>query len=145
MPGPSALSTPTPPTPPSAPDPALATALRRAYTTTLAALDPKVTDAATCERHDAEATAGLEAFREAVEARSSALPEALRRETTAFLERLDAAQLRIMAFAINRKNRGEADSAETEAERRERAQFRRDAGPAYEALRSVFGDGDAAP
>lgn len=116
------------------PPPALAAALAKAYESTLAALDPKVTENEACESYDKKAAEDAEALQGAYTAAATELPEGSRDAYGAIVERVQQAQLQIMAFAINRKNRGKADAAETEAERRDRDEFRREVGPLYKAL-----------
>ncbi|GAC1308983.1 MAG: hypothetical protein NVSMB19_22470 [Vulcanimicrobiaceae bacterium] len=112
----------------------LATALVKAHDATMDALDPKVVDPDVCELRDKRAAEHAEALQRAYESTAAELPDQLRTEYGAVVDRIQQAQLQIMAFAINRKNRGEPDSAQTEAERRDREELRHDVAPAYTAL-----------
>jgi len=113
---------------------ALATALVKAYDATVAALDPRVVDLDACEQRDKEAAEYAEALQALYSSTSSDVPEAVRNEYGTLVERVAQAQLQIMAFAINRKNRGEPDSAQTEAEQRDRDEFKREVAPTYGAV-----------
>lgn len=116
----------------------LARALSHAYEAVIAALDPKVVDFDACEQRDKEAATSAEALQATYEATASGLPDSVKADMHVVLERIERAQLQIMAFAINRKNRGEVPPAETDAERRDRNEFRREIEPAYRALMALL-------
>ena len=60
----------------------------------------------------------------------------------AMIDRITAAQLQLMAFAINRKNRGLPDSAQAEAELADRKAFQDGAQTLLERLKSPLSRAD---
>ena len=90
------------------------------------------------DARDALAAANAERLASAVAAVRDDLAPGLREACDAMLERVSSAQLQLMAFAINRKNRGTPDAAQTEAETADRKAFQQEIDPLYRTLRDAF-------
>ena len=109
-----------------------------AYAATLAALDPNEREDATFEERDAKAASAAEALRQSLETVRPLLAPRFGLALSSFVDHVSTAQLQIMAFAINRKNRGLPDSAEAENETEDRRVFERNAQPLFEDLVSAL-------
>lgn len=105
-------------------------AMERSYASTMAAFSVQGEDA-DYERHDADAKRDAERLQASFESARSALAPELAQPGAAFVERIATAQLQLMAFAINRKNRGAPDSAAVEAEIADREAFKKEIEPLY--------------
>jgi len=112
--------------------------VQSAYASTLAAFDSSGVDASDYESRDARAAADAEALQRTLDAMQPKLAADLRETLRAFIERVASAQLQIMAFAINRKNRGWPDSAEAQAETSDLNEFKQAAEPLYSRLVGAF-------
>ena len=109
-------------------------AIRRCYESTLAALDPNPAEGTTFEQRDARATADAERLRRVVNGLRPVLNPRLMVSVESFVDSITSAQVQIMAFAINRKNRGLPDAAQSEAEQQDRRAFQQTAEPIVEQL-----------
>ncbi len=105
-------------------------AMERSYASTMAAFSVQGEDA-DYERHDADAKRDAERLQASFESARSALGPELAEPSAAFVERIATAQLQLMAFAINRKNRGVPDSAALGAEIADREAFKKEIEPLY--------------
>lgn len=114
--------------------PELLRAAVAAYTSTLAAFDSTGDEATDYAGRDARAAEDAAALQRALDAVLPGLTPDLRQASQAFVDNIASAQLQIMAFAINRKNRGLPDSAEAEAEKSDLKEFKRSTEPLYKRL-----------
>jgi predicted component of type VI protein secretion system len=108
----------------------LLAAIRAAYDSTIRALEPS----ADGDARDAKAASDAEALRAVVDAVKPRLSARLQPLATALVDAVASAQVQIMAFAINRKNRGLPDAAQTKAEDADRRTFVETVGPVYRRL-----------
>lgn len=113
-------------------------AIESGYASTLAAFTVDGADV-DFEGHDARAKHDAEKL-EAIFAtiRPDLTPE-IASFCEALVERVASAQLKLMAFAINRKNRGLPDSAQIETEIADRAALVREIEPLYQRLTASLG------
>jgi len=86
---------------------------------------------------DARAAAALREMEAAVTASANELAPAFASSLATFVAELASAQVRLMAFAMNRRNHGEAVSAESKAELHAREAFEREVRPLLATLRSA--------
>ncbi len=100
----------------------------KAYESTWRAFDTKVEDAGDYDARDARAKTDADSLSSLFAQHRDEIPEALRPVIATLVEQVESAQLQLMAFAINRKNRGEPDAAQVEAELEDRRAFRRECG-----------------
>ncbi|MEO6990133.1 MAG: hypothetical protein ABI346_08755 [Candidatus Baltobacteraceae bacterium] len=112
----------------------LLAAIQAARASTMAAFDSNAPDASQAEARDQKAAADAGALCRAFEDLQPLLRPRIGPVVASFVETIAAAQLQIMAFAINRKNRGNPDATQIEAERNERAEFRQKAEPLVASL-----------
>ncbi|MDQ2907752.1 MAG: hypothetical protein M3R44_00195 [Candidatus Eremiobacteraeota bacterium] len=112
--------------------------VQAAYESTLAAFDPSGDEATDYEVRDARASSDADALQRTLDAVRSGLKSDLAQVSQAFADNIASAQLQIMAFAINRKNRGLPDSAQAEAETSDLKDFKRNAEPLYQRLVSAL-------
>lgn len=112
----------------------LLSAVQAAYASTLAAFDSTGEDATDYEARDARAAADAQELQRVLETVRSDLAPDLLQASESFNDNIASAQLQLMAFAINRKNRGLPDSAETEAETYDRKEFKENTEPLYSRL-----------
>ncbi len=112
--------------------------LEAAYASTLAAFDPTADEPTDYEARDVRASADAVALQRTLDTVRAGLTSELAEVSQAFADNVAAAQLQIMAFAINRKNRGLPDSAEAEAETTDLNDFKRLAEPLYHRLVSAL-------
>ncbi len=103
-------------------------AVGKAYESTWLAFDTNVKDVSEFDVRDARAKNDAAAAATLFNERGDELPQELRPTIATLVERVEAAQLQLMAFAINRKNRGEPDAAQAEAELADRQAFREECG-----------------
>jgi hypothetical protein len=116
----------------------LLTVMQAAYGSTLGAFEPSGDQLTVFDERDATAATDAEALRKTFEALESRLAAHVAPSVKAFVEAIAAAQLQIMAFAINRKNRGLPDAVQNEAEHDDRQAFRRQTEPIYKELVTAF-------
>ena len=116
----------------------LLAAVHAAHASTLAAFEPSGEDSGDFEARDARAAADAAVLERAYATTRPAVAAWLLPTVTSFVETVTAAQVQIMAFAINRKNRGLPDSAQADAERDDGAQFKRAAAPLLARLAEVL-------
>lgn len=111
-------------------------AIEAAYASTLAAFGANGdSDPAALEER---AKADAQALESAFEAVRPALSERLAPAVASFVESITAAQVQLMAFAINRKNRDPNDPAQAELERDDRTAFKRITEPLLAQLVSAL-------
>ena len=110
-----------------------------AYTSTVNAFDPSGDESSDFDERDAKAAEDAQALQRTFEFAQNTLPAPLQVVCHELVEHVTAAQLQIMAFAINRKNRGFPDSVQAEAEGEDRKQFKRDVEPLYKQLITALG------
>jgi hypothetical protein len=108
----------------------LLAAIRAAYDSTVQALETSGDG----DARDARAASAAQALRRTVDAMKPALSARLQPLVTSLVDALATAEVQIMAFAINRKNRGVPDAAQTKAEDADRRAFVDSASPIYERL-----------
>jgi hypothetical protein len=108
-------------------------ALSGAYQATLAAFDPDGESEAAFAERDARAAEAADELKKRVEEVGLSVPSSFARALEAFSQNVADAQLQIMAFAINRKNRN-PDSAQAEMETADRRAFKDEAEQAYSKL-----------
>jgi len=113
-------------------------ALDLSYRSTIAAFATQA-DEAEYEATDAQAQRDADCLQEVFTEAQSDLGAEFVDEYRAIVERITSAQLQLMAFAINRKNRGLPDSAQAEAEATDRRVFETDTAPFYARLRAALG------
>jgi hypothetical protein len=109
-------------------------AIRSAYASTLLAFDASGDEAIDFNQRDARAAADAQNLERAFAAAKPALSAKFAPAVAAFVDAVSAAQVQLMAFAINRKNRGLPDAAQTELENNGRRAFKRETQPVYEQL-----------
>ncbi|MBC5800990.1 MAG: hypothetical protein GIW94_13625 [Candidatus Eremiobacteraeota bacterium] len=109
-------------------------AVQAAYASTLAAFDTTGGETTDYEGRDARASADAQALQRILETIRSELAPDLLQTCESLSDNIASAQLQLMAFAINRKNRGLPDSAETEAESFDRNEFKQNTEPLYNRL-----------
>jgi len=107
-----------------------------AYASTRAAFSPSGADVSEFDARDAQARADADALRAAAESVMPALPPELAAKLQSFLDNVAAAQVQVMAFAINRKNHGVPDAAHTKTEAADLAEFERSNQPLLNELLS---------
>jgi hypothetical protein len=90
------------------------------------------------EAHDARAQQDAERLQQLFLSMRSDLSPELASSCEAVIDRIAAAQLQLMAFAINRKNRGLPDSAQAKAEIADREAFQDDVAPLFERVRAAL-------
>jgi hypothetical protein len=110
----------------------LVAAIRAAYDSTVQAFE--TSGDGDGDARDERAASAAEALRRTVDAMKPALSPRLQPLVTSLVDALATAQVQIMAFAINRKNRGVPDAAQTKAEDADRQAFVETAGPIYQRL-----------
>jgi predicted component of type VI protein secretion system len=108
----------------------LLAAIGAAYHSTVEALEASADGNA----RDARAASDAEALRAAVAAVTPTLSARLQPLASGLVDAVASAQVQIMAFAINRKNRGLPDAVQTKAEDTDRRAFVETAGPVYRRL-----------
>ena len=113
-------------------------ALENGYASTLGAF-ATAADREAYEARDAQAKRDAETLRTRFTSVRTFLAPEFEEACEAFVERVTAAQLQLMAFAINRKHHGLPDAAQTEAEIADRANFKKEAAPLFEQLTSALG------
>ncbi len=111
---------------------ALIAAIRVAYDSTVQAFE--TSGDSDGDARDARAAAAAEALRTTADALKPALSARLQPRVASLVDAVATAQVQIMAFAINRKNRGVPDAAQTKAEDADRQAFVETAGPIYQRL-----------
>jgi len=116
----------------------LLSVVQAAYDSTLAAFAVGGDKPSLFDECDARAAADAERLQRVYGTLAPAVAPRLAPLLAAFVDAVSAAQLQIMAFAINRKNRGLPDGAQTEAEVEDRNAFERRARPIYAQLRAAF-------
>lgn len=115
----------------------LRVAVEHGYDSTIAAFATSGDDAQ-YEARDARAEADAQQLRETFERLRAQLAPELAIACEALVERVSGAQMKLMAFAINRKNRGLPDGAQVEAEASDRKAFRQEIEPIYAHLKTVL-------
>jgi hypothetical protein len=108
----------------------LLAAARAAYDSTVQAFETS----ADGDARDARAAADAQALRMMAQELKPALSARLQPVLSSFLDALATSEVQIMAFAINRKNRGTPDAAQTKAEDADRRAFVESVRPIYERL-----------
>jgi len=113
-------------------------ALDTSYRSTVAAFATQA-DEAEYEATDAQAQRDADCLQEVFTETQADLGAEFVDDYRAIVERIMSAQLQLMAFAINRKNRGLPDSAQAEAEATDREAFEKDTVPLYARLKATLG------
>jgi hypothetical protein len=116
----------------------LLAAVKASYASTLAAFDPSGDELGAFAERDARAAADAEALQRTFERVKPALRTGIVPSVTAFADAVAEAQVQIMAFAINRKNRGLPDAAQSEAEGDDLRSFETGTKGLYQQLVSAF-------
>jgi hypothetical protein len=115
----------------------LLSSIQAAYGSTLAALDAAGTSDE-FDARDARAAADAARLERTFEGCRNELTARLLPSVSTFVDCVRAAQVQIMAFAVNRKNRGLPDAAQAAAEAADRRSFRREAAPLVAALAATL-------
>ena len=116
----------------------LGTLVREVREATFAAFSQH-TDDAEFMKHEKTARAEFEKLQTALASVRDAIPSDLRESCDRFVELATEAQMQLMAFAINRKNRGTPDSAQEEEEAHDLKTFRTGVTELQSNLTSAFG------
>ncbi|GAC1497474.1 MAG: hypothetical protein NVS1B2_19430 [Vulcanimicrobiaceae bacterium] len=90
------------------------------------------------ERRDERSKLAAQRLQDAVEAARAKLGPEVAGACETLVSHISAAQVQLMAFAINRKNRGLPDAAEIEMETADRRAWTADIAPVYERLMTVL-------
>ena len=115
----------------------LGTSVRDVREATFAAFAQHTNDAEFME-HEKTARAEFEKLQTALASVRDAIPSDLRESCDRFVELATEAQMRLMAFAINLKNRGTPDSAQEEEEAHDLKEFRAGVAELQSRLTSAF-------
>lgn len=115
----------------------LATSMRDAREATIAAFAEHADDAEFTQR-EMTARGAFEKAQGALAELRDALPPSLREPCDRFIECASEAQLQLMAFAINRKNRGTPDSGQEAVESHDLNHFRAAVKELHPRLTSAF-------
>ena len=116
----------------------LGTSVRDVRESTFAAFAQQTDDAEFMEL-EKTARAKFETLQTALATVRDAIPSDLRESCDRFVELATEAQMQLMAFAINRKNRGTPDSAQEEEEAHDLKTFRAGEAELRSRLTSAFG------
>ena len=115
----------------------IAEAIETSYASTIAAFALHGEEA-DYETHDAQAQRDADRLQQVFSSMHADLSPELASSCEAVIDRIAAAQLQLMAFAINRKNRGLPDSAQAEAELADRRAFEDDTAPLFERVKAAL-------
>jgi hypothetical protein len=108
----------------------LLAAARAAYDSTVRAFETSGDG----DARDAQAASDAQALRTMAQEMKPALSARLQQVLSSFLDALATSEVQIMAFAINRKNRGAPDAAQTKAEDADRRAFVESVHPIFQRL-----------
>ncbi len=117
---------------------AIGEAIETSYASTVAAF-ALLGEEADYATHDAKAQQDADRLQQLFDSVRPELSPELAKDCEAVVDRIAAAQLQLMAFAINRKNRGMPDNAQAETELADRKAFQEEAAPLFERIKSTLG------